>query len=122
MIYSVEQKPISFPAANSTEPEELPPGTYCAVASTPAQRLLSAGQNLEDQGAPGEQLAARILARIESRLPCRIRQLTVYASENAVVLSGQCSTYYTKQIAQHAAMGVLEYERLINNIEVQPAK
>ncbi len=65
-----------------------------------------------------EPLAARIRKRIESRLPCRIRDLAVYASENAIVLEGQCRTYYTKQIAQHAAMGVLEYERLINHIEV----
>ena len=26
--------------------------------------------------------------------------------------------YYSKQMAQHVAMGVLEYERLINNIDV----
>lgn len=59
-----------------------------------------------------------ILHRIESRLPGRIRQLAVLAAENAIVLSGSCNTYYTKQVAQHTAMGVLEYDRLINNISV----
>jgi hypothetical protein len=63
-------------------------------------------------------LVSRILRRIESRLPGRVRQLSVYAAENAIVLSGHCSTYYTKQVAQHTAMGVMEYERLINNIDV----
>jgi hypothetical protein len=67
-------------------------------------------------------LMSRIIRRIESRLPGRIRKLSVYAVENAVVLSGCCSTYYTKQVAQHTAMGVLEYERLINNIDVNSPK
>jgi len=65
-----------------------------------------------------KRLVARILQRIESRLPGRIRRLSVYTAENAIVLSGSCSTYYTKQVAQHTAMGVLDYERLVNNIAV----
>jgi len=68
------------------------------------------------------ELAKCILSRIESRLPGRIRHLTVYTTENAVVLTGQCCTFYTKQLAQHIAMGVLEYEQLINNIDVRVAK
>jgi hypothetical protein len=35
-----------------------------------------------------------------------------------VVLEGQCATYYTKQLAQHAALGVLEDEHLENAIAV----
>jgi hypothetical protein len=69
-----------------------------------------------------QQLIQRILQRIETRLPGRIRQLAVYGAENAIVLSGRCSTYYTKQVAQHTAMGVLEYDRLINNIDVVTPK
>ena len=65
-----------------------------------------------------DDLAKRILHRIESRLPNRIRNLVVSAEDNAIVISGQCSTFYTKQIAQHTAMGALEYEKLINNIDV----
>lgn len=67
-----------------------------------------------------QHLIPLILRRIETRLPGRIRQLAVCATENAIVLSGRCSTYYTKQVAQHAAMGVLEYEQLVNNIDVDP--
>jgi hypothetical protein len=69
-----------------------------------------------------QQLILRILGRIESRLPGRIRHLAVFATDNAIVLSGRCSTYYTKQVAQHMAMGVLEYDRLINNIDVVTPK
>ena len=68
------------------------------------------------------ELATLIDARIELRLPGRVRHLTVFTTENAVILSGECSTFYTKQVAQHAAMGVLEYEQLINNIDVRTAK
>jgi len=65
------------------------------------------------------ELATQILARIQSRLPDRIRDLTVLTTENAVILKGRCATFYTKQLAQHAAMGVLDYEQLINHIEVR---
>ena len=84
--------------------------------------LFSTSVSLEtpalDQGRRHEQLAAVILKRIQIRLPGRVRRLTVNVKENAVVLAGKCSTFYTKQLAQHVAMGVLEDERLINNIEV----
>jgi len=76
----------------------------------------------KDQEKPDLELAKRILSRIESRLTGRVRHLTVYTTENAVVLTGECSTFYTKQLAQHIAMGVLEYEQLINNIDVRTAK
>ena len=72
----------------------------------------------EDEQAERRRLAGRILQRIETRLPGRIRELSVYTTENSIVLSGRCSTYYTKQVAQHTAMGVMEYDRLINNIDV----
>ncbi|MEM8943739.1 MAG: BON domain-containing protein [Planctomycetota bacterium] len=65
------------------------------------------------------ELAELILQRIEAQLPGRIRHLTVFTTENAVILAGQCSTFYSKQLAQHAAMGVLDYEQLINNIDVR---
>ncbi len=68
------------------------------------------------------QLASQIISRIEARLPGRISNLKVHATKYAVVLSGRCSTFYTKQLAQHAAMGVLQYERLVNKIVVRIAK
>ena len=59
-----------------------------------------------------------IRERIEGRLHGRIRNLKVRAGTDFVVLEGQCSTYYTKQLAQHAAMGILEDEQLENAIVV----
>jgi hypothetical protein len=63
-------------------------------------------------------LAIAIRQRIESRLHGRVRNLVVRILDDTVVLEGQCSTYYTKQLAQHAALGVLEHEHLENAIAV----
>lgn len=69
-----------------------------------------------------QELAMLIMQRIRKRLPGRIHRLGVRVSDNAIVLVGQCNTYYSKQMAQHVAMGVLDYERLINNISVGTAR
>ena len=64
-------------------------------------------------------LQVAIRQRIESRLPGRVRNLAVRIFADTVLLEGQCATYYTKQLAQHAAMGVLEEgEHLENAIVV----
>ena len=63
-------------------------------------------------------LPAVIRERIQSRLNGRLRELVVRLEGNTVVLEGQCATYYTKQLAQHAALGALEDEQLDNEIVV----
>ena len=63
-------------------------------------------------------LEIAIQQRIESRLRGRVRRLAVRACESMVTLEGECATFYTKQLAQHAAMGVLEDEQLENAIVV----
>ncbi|HLF11882.1 MAG TPA: hypothetical protein VJA26_11765, partial [Gammaproteobacteria bacterium] len=63
-------------------------------------------------------LAVAIRQRIESRLGDRVRELAIRIQGNTVVLEGCCATYYTKQLAQHAALGVLEDEHLDNAIVV----
>jgi hypothetical protein len=68
--------------------------------------------------APRQTLETAIRQRIESRLHGRVRNLAVRASGGLVVLEGECTTYYTKQLAQHAAMGVLDDEHLENAIVV----
>lgn len=70
---------------------------------------------LADDTERNEQLAAAIKQRIESRLPGRVRKLSVRAEENRIIIEGQCATYYTKQLAQHAAIGVLEEEHQLEN-------
>lgn len=117
MIYTVRQRP-ALHAEKDTR--EFPQGSVFAVARSSVSTLLVSEQNASSPITDNEELATRILTRIESRLPRRIRQLTVYASEHSVIIDGQCNTYYTKQMAQHAAMGVLNYERLINRIDVCP--
>jgi hypothetical protein len=63
-------------------------------------------------------LVAAVKQRIETRLPGRLRNLRVMLRSGTIVLEGQCATYYTKQLAQHAALGVLEDEQLENAIVV----
>jgi hypothetical protein len=64
------------------------------------------------------QLAIAIRQRIESRLHGRVRNLLVKIHGHTVVLEGQCATYYSKQLAQHCALGILENEQLQNSIVV----
>ena len=69
---------------------------------------------------PGDKLLeTRIRERIEHRLGDRIRRLAVCVADGAILLQGECSTSYSKQLAQHAALGVIEDERLENAIEVK---
>lgn len=63
-------------------------------------------------------LEMNVRQRIESRLSGRVRNLRVRSAEGLVVLEGECTTFYTKQLAQHAAMGILEDEQLENAIVV----
>jgi hypothetical protein len=63
-------------------------------------------------------LAVAIRQRIELRLGGRVRELAIRVHGNTIVLEGTCATFYTKQLAQHAALGVLEDEHLENAIVV----
>jgi osmotically-inducible protein OsmY len=69
-----------------------------------------------------EEVARRVRDELEAQLPGRIRQLRVSATEKFVILSGSCNSYHTKQLAQHAAMELLDSERLINDIAVVAPK
>lgn len=64
------------------------------------------------------QLAIAIRQRIETRLGSRIKNLAVRIVGETIFLEGQCYTYYTKQLAQHAALGILDHEHLENLIAV----
>ena len=66
-------------------------------------------------------LEAAVRQRIETRLRGRVQELHVRVVENVVYLEGRCATYYTKQLAQHAAMGIIEDEHLENLIVVRCA-
>jgi hypothetical protein len=74
--------------------------------------------SIDDRDTRHLALEMNVRRRIESRLLGRIRNLRVRSSDGLVVLEGECTTFYTKQLAQHAAMGVLEDEQLENDIVV----
>lgn len=63
-------------------------------------------------------LVARIERVVHSRTAGRIRELRVDVDDDSVVLSGVVPTYYTKQLATHAAMDELSHHRLVNSIDV----
>ena len=69
-----------------------------------------------------DELAARIEQRIQAQTCGRVRNLAVTVVAGRVELQGRCATFYTKQLAQHAAMGVLEDEALNNEIMVLIAR
>jgi hypothetical protein len=73
----------------------------------------------DDRDARHRALEIAIQQRIESRLLGRVRNLLVRAFDGVVVLEGECATYYTKQLAQHTAMGILDDEHLENSIVVR---
>lgn len=91
-------------------------------AGSVSLRLLDVGSVCDEspsQSAPPQQaLEAIIQQRIESRLHGRVRNLVVRVVGDVVTLAGECTTYYTKQLAQHTAMGVLDDEHLENAIVV----
>ena len=87
-------------------------GDQLSPGSETAERLASGSAMCTDA------LADRIRHRIEVRLPGRIRGLTVVVIGEEVELGGRCATFYSKQLAQHVAMGVIDHQRLVNSIEV----
>jgi hypothetical protein len=112
------------------EPSRKAPASQAAVTlrlvadDSPTVEVSRAefGETVAVRDAKHEALEIVIRKRIESRLQGRVRNLLVRASGDAVVLEGECSTFYTKQIAQHAAMGVLDDEHLENAIVVNAAQ
>ncbi len=47
-----------------------------------------------------------------------VADLTVEIKETILVIRGSCPSFYQKQVAQHAAMNMLDGETLVNEIEV----
>lgn len=65
-----------------------------------------------------EELAASIERAVQRETGRSVDDLTVEVSPQGILLKGRCTTYYTKQLAQHAAMSMPGGDRLINSIEV----
>ncbi len=68
--------------------------------------------------AEAERLAASIERAVWRETGGRVRNLRVSVNRQGVTLTGRCTTYYTKQQAQHAAMAFPGDHSLSNEIEV----
>lgn len=68
--------------------------------------------------AEAERLAASIERAVWRETGGRVRNLRVSVNHQGVTLTGRCTTYYTKQQAQHAAMAFPGEHSLSNEIEV----
>ncbi len=65
-----------------------------------------------------EELAASIERAVQVGTGHGVADLTVQVGPEGILLKGRCASYYTKQLAQHAAMNMPGGERLTNSIEV----
>jgi hypothetical protein len=65
-----------------------------------------------------EELAVSIERAVQRETDFGIEGLTVEIRPEGVLLRGHCSTFYAKQLAQHAAMNIPGGDRLVNSIEV----
>ena len=90
------------------------------VELLPQVQLLSLARQTQPEPRDPRHVALEVAIRqrIESRLHGRVRNLHIRAEAGQVTLEGECTTFYTKQLAQHAAMGILEDEQLDNSIVV----
>lgn len=77
-----------------------------------------ASYSLPETLAEAEELATLIERAVQMETGREVANLTVEVNDHGVLLRGHCETYYTKQLAQHAAMRMPGGERLVNSIEV----
>jgi osmotically-inducible protein OsmY len=68
--------------------------------------------------ADAERLTASIERAVQEETYHRIHSLTVEIGPDGVLLRGYCSSYYYKQLAQHAAMSFPGAGHLRNEIVV----
>ena len=60
----------------------------------------------------------RIKRAIRRKTGGAISELTIALETDTLILRGHCTSFYHKQVAQHAAMDFLEGQSLLNDIEV----
>lgn len=56
---------------------------------------------------------------LQRRLNGRVRDLRLLVREQGIILQGQTSTFYAKQMAQHVAVEITGLAILANEIEVR---
>ena len=65
-----------------------------------------------------EKFAAIIEQVVWRATAAAVKQLQVEVCDGEIILTGRCRTYYTKQVAQHAAMGAAVGWNVLNRIDV----
>ena len=65
-----------------------------------------------------DELVAKIKRLIRRETNLGVKEMCVTLENGKVVLSGHCRTFYTKQLAQQAAMKVIGTDELVNDIRV----
>ena len=90
----------------------------CDVDGSVSLSVVSVDDPAPEPIAEAEELALSIQRAITRQTYGGIRDLHVEVTGNGVLLKGRCRTYYCKQLAQTAAMGVPGGARLTNQIEV----
>lgn len=65
-----------------------------------------------------DDLSSRIFKAVLRATARGIRELEVHCIDDTLFLQGRCLNYYTKQVAQQAAMNLLDGQRLQNDIRV----
>ena len=69
-------------------------------------------------GADLTHLREELETRVQSRTGRRVRNLAIQVSPEGIVLQGQATSYYIKQLAQHGVREFLPHVRLENTITV----
>jgi hypothetical protein len=69
--------------------------------------------------AAGDDVLKDLEVRIQSMLGSRIRDFQIIAAVDGLILSGSSSSWYVKQLAQHAVMEALRIGIRSNQIVVQ---
>lgn len=65
-----------------------------------------------------DQLAERVERIVQAKTGGRIRSLRIRIDEGCIVVSGQTSTYYNKQLATHAIRTAVDDMSVQNEVEV----
>lgn len=84
-------------------------------SSTP---VLPESEHASDESR-GDRLATRIARVVRRRTAGSVQNLRVEVRRDGVFLDGECDTFYTKQLAQQAAMDLADEKPLMNRIEVR---
>jgi hypothetical protein len=84
----------------------------------PAATTSSCNRTAGDSDPQIAHLAQSIQHGVHEQTFGGVRDLEVRINAQGIVLRGRCSSFYCKQLAQHAAIRLAGQRRLVNEIEV----